>query len=378
MISRAAILGLAGLLLPLGLTAQEASLVTGGGVGRFDQYPSGALGTLGLDVSGKIGALALALDSRTTSFQDIGTSSTVRGNLRLDFNNRQWRASIGPMLEVGRAVQGEWNDAWGGRAAVERRLGPVILGIDLAEGITHPRSQRVSFGRRGASAGLNLGPVTLTSTIDITVLRDSTLRDDVFLSGNTGSAPDSLFRSRVRSISDVAFALLVELPTMSIDATVGRRSGDDVISQGWWRVHATIPITAVASIRVGTSRNPADLVLGIPGERATTLGLRVAIPDGNGQPPLAVPVVVERNDGQRVRIILTLPGGSSAKLMGEFTGWRPVSLEPLGGGRFAASFFAQPGTYRINVALDGGPWIAPPGMPRIEDGFGGLVGLLTL
>ena len=87
---------------------------------------------------------------------------------------------------------------------------------------------------------------------------------------------------------------------------------------------------------------------------------------------------IEREDARHVRVVLSLPGGSRARLMGEMTGWRPVDLEPIGGGRFVGSFLAVPGTYRINVALDDGPWVAPPGMPRIEDGFGGMVGLLEL
>jgi hypothetical protein len=64
--------------------------------------------------------------------------------------------------------------------------------------------------------------------------------------------------------------------------------------------------------------------------------------------------------------------------MGEMTGWQPVELEPTGRGRFVGWFLSGAGTFRVNVSLDGGPWIAPPGMPRVEDGFGGLVGLLEL
>ena len=36
------------------------------------------------------------------------------------------------------------------------------------------------------------------------------------------------------------------------------------------------------------------------------------------------------------------------------------------------------GTYRINVSVDQGPWIAPPGIPDMHDDFGGMVGLLEL
>ena len=97
-------------------------------------------------------------------------------------------------------------------------------------------------------------------------------------------------------------------------------------------------------------------------------------PSGAGQ---VLPSVMRESAGV-VRVIFMLPGGDSAKVMGEMTGWRPVALEPLGRGRFVGWFLAPGGTYRVNVSLDDGPWIAPPGMPRVEDGFGGLVGLLQL
>lgn len=365
------------LLAPLPLAAQVAALTTGGGLGQVGQSTTGTIGTLGFDAAGRVGPLALDLTSATVSYQDLGTSSRATAMARWSFQRSGWRAAIGPAFEFGNAIRTDWTDAWSGTGSVSRSLGPVDLEIAVGEGVTHPRGQRVSFGRRGAHLGLQLGPVTLGGRFDNTVLRDSTLRDDVYL-GGTGTSGDELFRDRVRSVSDVALVLQLDLPTVLLAGTLGRRRGDDIPTQTWWRIRAVIPLTAIASIEVGTNRNPADVVLGLPGGRQTTLGLRVALPDQVFRPRPTVRAVVERQDARHVRVILTLPGASRVRLMGEFTGWRPIELEPLGGGKYAATFFAPNGTYRINVALDDGPWVAPPGMPRVEDGFGGLVGLLEL
>ncbi|HRP09365.1 MAG TPA: hypothetical protein PLL69_12850, partial [Gemmatimonadales bacterium] len=102
--------------------------------------------------------------------------------------------------------------------------------------------------------------------------------------------------------------------------------------------------------------------------------------DGGSPGPAAIPLGVEvtRETEQLVRVVFSLPGGARARVMGEMTGWRAVELEPVGRGRFSGWFLIGSGTYRINISLDEGPWIAPPGMPRVEDGFGGLVGLLRL
>lgn len=371
---------LALLLCPAVAGAQVAALTTGGGIGRLDQSPTGAIGTIGLDAGGRLGPVAVSLASSTITYQDIGTTSRIGADVLLAFARQGWRAGIGPRFEFGNAVRGTWTDAWSGVGMVGRTLGPVDLQVEAGEGITHPMTQRVSFGRRGAELGLALGPVSLRGSIGVTVLRDSTLRDNVFFDGTVppGADIDTLFRDRVRRISDVAMTMVLRLPAMHLTGTLGRRSGDAIATQGWWRVRALIPLTAVASVEIGANRNPADVVLGIPGGRETTLGLRVALPDPSTRSRPVARVVVEREDARHVRVVLSLPGGSRARLMGEITGWRAVELEPIGGGRFVGSFLAVPGTYRINVALDDGPWVAPPGMPRIEDGFGGMVGLLEL
>ena len=54
------------------------------------------------------------------------------------------------------------------------------------------------------------------------------------------------------------------------------------------------------------------------------------------------------------------------------------STTRLADGRWEAWLDATPGLYRVNLRLDDGPWLAPPGMPSVDDDFGGRVGLLAL
>lgn len=359
------------------LTAQVAALTTGGGVGQFDQSATGAIGTIAFKAQGQLGPIRLDAASSTISYQDLGTSNQAVIDARWAFARDGWRAGIGPRFETGNAIRTGWNEAWSGTGRVSRTIGPFELAVELGEGITHPRDQTVSFGRRSVAAGISTGAIQVRGMFDVTVMRDSALRDNVYFDGSTGDL-DVLFRDRVRSISDLALMVVVTLPTLEFSGTIGRRSGDAIATQAWWRVRALVPLTAVASIEIGANRNPASIVLGLPGGRETTLGFRVALPDRGRQPRVIPRASVERLDARHVRIVLTLPGASRVRLMGEFTGWRPVELESLGGGKYAASFFATGGTYRLNVALDDGPWVAPPGMPRVDDGFGGLVGLLEL
>lgn len=367
-------------LCPVLITAQQASFTTGGGVARVDQFSAGPVGTVAADAATRLGPIAFALAGATIDHRNLGTASQVRGDVRLSQAANGWRVAAGPLLEMGSGVREDWSEAWSGAVTVGRRLGPLDLQVDLAEGIAHPQHQQVSFGRRGGRAVLSIGPLSVGSQVDVTIVRDSVLRDDVFFDpGTPETGTDSPFRRRVRQVVDAAAILAADFETVALHAVAGRRSGDDIATQLWWRVEATLPVAEAASVVLTAARVPADVVLGLRGSRVTTLGLKVALPDGS-RPEMAIPerVEVTRESAEMVRVVFVLPGGSRARLMGEMTGWQPVELQSLGRGRFEAWFLVGSGTYRVNVALDNGPWIAPPGMPRVEDGFGGLVGLLDL
>ncbi len=375
MIARPVLLLAAVALLPPVAEAQMASFTTTGGVARLDQFSAGAVGTLGATAGGDLGPLGLRLTGNAMNYQSLGTINRGRADLRFGEAARGWHVSAGPTLEVGSGINEPWNQAWSGAFSVGRALGPFELEVRAAEGLTRPEHQRVSFGRRGARASMSIGPVRFLASYDLTIVRDSVLRDDVFFVPGDASQ----FQGRVRDVRDAAMVLHVDLPTAALSATLGQRSGDDISTQAFWRLEAAVPIAQTASVVIAASREPADVVLGLRGGRATTLGLRLALPEeGRAVRRFATRVEVDRQADDLVRVVFTLPGGERARLMGEITGWRPVELEPLGHGKFAAWFRVGGGTYRINVALDDGPWIAPPGMPRVEDGFGGLVGLLAL
>ncbi len=367
-------------LVPAVVGAQRASLMTGGGVAQLDQLSTEPISTLGLAATAPLGPLAFEVTGTTTNYRDLGNANRVRSALFLTGGQRGWRVAGGPVLTMGSTVREAWTTAWSGAIAVGREVGRLDFEVRAAEGLTQPGGQRVSFGRRGVAMGLDLGPVQLATRLDQTVIRDSTLRDDVFFDPESPRTDISIFTDRVRRVHDAALAVEVALPSALVSATIGRRAGDDIATQTFWSFDLDVPVAEVASIVFNASREPADVVLGLRGGRTTTLGFRFALPDPRAAGRLRpeAPVVIERETATRVRIVLVLPGGSRARLMGEMTGWQPMELESLGHGKFQGWFLAPAGTYRINVALDDGPWIAPPGMPRAEDGFGGMVGLLEL
>lgn len=365
---------------PMVLAAQQASFTTGGGVARVDQLTSGPIGTLSADAGIDHGPLAFHITGTTINHQNLGNTNRLRSDLQLGGRTDGWVITVGPVFELASGVRDPRNAAWSGDAHLSRDIGRFEFAVTAAEGVTHPANQRLTFGRRGARAGVSIGPIEVLGSYNLLITRDSVLRDDVFFDPSqpiamSGGSP---FKPRSRHFEDWALGLAVATAGFDVRATLGWRSGDDIVSQSWWRLEAALPVADAATMILATAREPADPVLGQRGSRAMTLGLRLALPDEtvSGAAPRRVEVM--RESVGLVRVIFILPGGDSAKVMGEMTGWRAVELEPLGRGRFAGWFLAPGGTYRVNVSLDNGPWIAPPGMPRVEDGFGGLVGLLQL
>jgi hypothetical protein len=66
------------------------------------------------------------------------------------------------------------------------------------------------------------------------------------------------------------------------------------------------------------------------------------------------------------------------ELASDFTGWKPFDMQRDAGDRWSAELLAPPGVHRISLRVDGGPWIAPPGLTAEDDGFGGSAAVFTV
>src|SRR5215217_60121 len=68
-------------------------------------------------------------------------------------------------------------------------------------------------------------------------------------------------------------------------------------------------------------------------------------------------------------------GASRVEIMADFTDWSPVSLERAGDlwriERGTSTISS--GLHRVAIRLDGGEWIVPVNLPRVEDDLAGIV-----
>jgi hypothetical protein len=63
--------------------------------------------------------------------------------------------------------------------------------------------------------------------------------------------------------------------------------------------------------------------------------------------------------------------------MGDLTGWESKDLDRQGA-RWELRLTTQPGAHHVLVRIDGGKWIVPANLPRIDDELGGTVGLIVI
>jgi hypothetical protein len=108
-------------------------------------------------------------------------------------------------------------------------------------------------------------------------------------------------------------------------------------------------------------------------------------PISKGAVPVSLPhsVLVKNFEsrpapGGLQKIIIRVGGVESVEVMGDFSDWSPLVVSRKGRDLWELSIPMSPGSHQINVRVDGGQWMAPPGIPAMHDSFGGDVGLLIV
>lgn len=180
----------------------------------------------------------------------------------------------------------------------------------------------------------------------------------------------------------------------------GQNPGVDTRARAWGSLSAAAWVVPRLAVVAGGGTYPVDPTQGFPGGRFISLGVRFGGPrrvsmgtkypepsvesEAIGEPAGVYPglgVQAFRVERQTPGTVLLRVDASDAKLVevsGDFSGWTPVKLQAGGDGSWTGSFPLAPGQYQMNVRVDGGSWLVPPGLLSLKDEFGGSVGLLTI
>jgi hypothetical protein len=195
--------------------------------------------------------------------------------------------------------------------------------------------------------------------------------------------------------TDTQAAARWEAGRVELAAGMGVRSGDAIVRESstmWGSASATFWVARHVGLVAAGGTYPVDFTQGYPGGRYFSVALRFgtrpttavlrspgeaapsALPSGAAGPRLEV---ASLPNGRRT-IRVHAPAARGVEVMGDFTAWQPLALTRVQGGWWTATLVIAPGTYQLNVRVDGGTWDVPTGALEKVDEFGARVGIVTL
>ena len=205
--------------------------------------------------------------------------------------------------------------------------------------------------------------------------------------------------------TDFQIAARYPYETFELGFTAGTRTGSVGMAVGgssrtWGSVSVVDWVASRVAIVGSAGSYPVDLTQGYPGGRFVSIALRLASratrPNrashvSDRAPVSADPVAdpapaaagvtrfeVRTATGDQRVLRVDAPSARDVELNGDFTHWQPIRLTRGADGWWSATLPIAPGAYQMNIRVDGGPWMAPPGLLTSKDEFGGLAGILTI
>ena len=206
---------------------------------------------------------------------------------------------------------------------------------------------------------------------------------------NTTPSDGSTECRRQSRFSDVEGSVNWAYGWFEVTAQAGYRFGEsyDVTpdSRRWAAGSAVVWLTNRLAAVLGGGRVPANPSRGLPARNYMNLGMmlsyasipRKSVPVAPRAAALRAFEVRPLATGTQ-KITVRVGGVETVEVMGDFSDWTPLLLMRSGRDLWDITLPVTAGVHEINVRIDGGPWLAPPGLPTRKDSFNGEVGLLVV
>jgi hypothetical protein len=194
---------------------------------------------------------------------------------------------------------------------------------------------------------------------------------------------DSGSTSRIALWSDVEGRIGWTLGRTSMEAVVGARPRiASYAAAVWTRIGASYPLNDRLSLAAFAGTDPGHVGFGVPSSMFGSIALRArpwrrTAGGGRDLSPL-VAFTATRDGVGGYRVTYLAARAKTVEVSGDFNRWNPVALRQTHAGVWEVMLPLTPGTYRVNVRIDGGRWLPPAGLPQAEDDFNGAVGVLVV
>lgn len=247
--------------------------------------------------------------------------------------------------------------------------------------------QRRLIGASTRIGGIEVGLSVASSTFELfgALPRGSAGEGDTLVTG-TPTVPqdqngyDSPATRRL-SLTDAMVSTRWRVADLDLDLALGRRFGRNTPELTIWGVSASRAITPSLALVAGAGRSGSDPITAVPGSRYLVMGIRLRLGPTATTSFGPLPAVASDRAPLRIgpalpagrEVVVRAPGASRVDLAGDFTDWRPVTLQPAGDGGWRTILPIRPGLHRLAVRIDQGSWQAPPGVRPVQSEFGGEV-----
>ena len=189
---------------------------------------------------------------------------------------------------------------------------------------------------------------------------------------------------------------------VDLAAVLGFRVGDQLTTLGgharaWGNLSVVYRMTPRFGFVASGGSYPVDPTQGFPGGRFISLSLRLTRGSNSKPPPaweagpglqardvaaegsaVTTGFIAKRERGGALTLQVNAPGARVVEISGDFTNWTPLQLVRSERGWWVVTLPIRRGNYQMNVRVNGGKWIVPPGLLSMVDEFGGQVGLLVV
>jgi hypothetical protein len=139
-------------------------------------------------------------------------------------------------------------------------------------------------------------------------------------------------------------------------------------------------VTPFIALELGGGSSLAEPYQGLPRAGYFTAGVRMHPRRRSVSTVVATqsaPLVPARV-GDSLVVRFQLGGAATVAIAGDWNAWKPAPLRALGTGRWEGVLALPLGLYHFNLVVDGGEWVVPNGVTTVNDGFGGMVGVLVV